>query len=180
MDKNRYRFLVDQLVVKRANGGLPGAAAAVQFLREEMSKLHEKEDRWELYALMAAEYELVNDYASSAMVCAERSREFPHDPLSLASQAVSAARAGVSIREVKSLIESALELATGQDRFVRSVLRSQAEIAYHLKDAALMEQTVRLIISDGNRKRIEDIGKPQAVKQMAEALGIDAELTARL
>jgi len=180
MQREKYRGLVDELARKRAAGGVQGCIAAVAFLREQLRGMADKNDRWDIYGLTASEYELIDDHAHSAVVYAERAKEFPENPMSHATLAEAAARAGNPQVEIVNTIDRALSLALGQDRFVRAVLRARAEIAYRLCDKPLMEDTARKLISDGGRARAEDIGSPQLVKELAERMGIDASLVAQL
>lgn len=177
MQREQYRKMVDEVSTRRALGGMQ---AAIGFLREQLRNVVDRNDAWDIYGLMASEYELVNDDSQSAVVYAERAREFPDNPMSHATLAEAAARAGSPITEVVNAIECALGLALSQDRFVRAVLRSRATIACRLADKPLMEDTVKRLISDAGRARAEDIGSPQLVKQLAEKMGIDSTLVARL
>jgi hypothetical protein len=180
MQRDEYRALVNEAARKRVKGGLSGCAAAVEYLRKQLDRVVERDDRWDIYGLIASEYELVADHAQSSATYAERAKEFPDNPVSLATLAEAAARAGRPPSEVVDIVDRALALAIKQDRLVRVVLRTRAEIAHMCSDKLLMEDTVRRLINDGAATRVEDIATPGFVKQLAENMGIDPYLIARL
>ncbi len=180
MDRDQYQSLTDEAARRRSTGSRAGCEAAVSFLREQLDRFTDGPDRWDIYGLIAAEYELADDRETSVKIHALRSQEFPLEPMSWASQALSEAHAEQSDSQVRASIDRALALATEQNRFVRAVLRTRAEIAYHLSDAAFMEECVQMLLRDAPRLRAEDIAFPRSVAKMAEQMGLDKALLARL